>query len=836
MKNISTYLHEDKLTTAGLGLIAFSAILFVLTGMYGHSNSELGAFAGNYLISIGFLLALWVVTIQKHGWRYSLGKAEHTVVMLVLWFISAFALNREMNVFDDSTDWLSIWIVASSITLLLAMRYNRLSGIPKYFIFFLLGGALLLFTYYAFYLLPLYLLSVIGILAIGISLHTFVPLYMGILTVVIIIRASRADKAVLYTAIAGFVLPLIAAGVFLFCWNQQNKQINLIINQNTLNEGKLPAWVAVSRAIDRSPVAERILKAGLVYHEVSSTGNFFFGGMPSQSFDERKQHDPLVVLATLFFEKPNLDETERINILKAMYNSRHQAQDRLWSGDMLQTISVISNVKLYPEYRLAYTEKTLSIRNNSQSKWSNQEAIYTFHLPEGSVISSLSLWINGKEEKSRLTTKAKADSAYKTIVGVERHDPSVVHWQEGNTISVRVFPCGTEENRKFRIGITSPLRLEGKRLVYENAWFDGPFATSALETLQLSFSGKPINLDLPAIFKQKGDTYTADRPYEPGWKISCDAPPLANTAFAFADTAYRVSDYQQQYENFAPSAVYLDVNRAWTAAEFKAVYTSLHGLPVYVYYDKLIKVTDGNLGGLYETLGSQNFSLFPLNEIRMPESALLITKGGDASPNLGDLEGSGLAADLTNYLKTPKHIRLYNIGSELTPYLKALKELRVFGYADGTTEELSALLNKHQFVRNQENDSTVVIDNAGLIIQKAPGQKTTEAPDHLLRLFAYNDIMKKVGADYFRHDYVQPQTIAEAEQGYIVSPVSSMIVLETAKDYERFGIDENKNSLKNASMKSSGAVPEPQEWMLIILAAIIVGTFIYKRKKAVPQW
>ncbi|RWY48135.1 XrtN system VIT domain-containing protein [Mucilaginibacter gilvus] len=835
MKNIGAYLQQDKVTTAGLGLIVLSAIIFVITGIYGHSNAAFGAFIGNYILSLGVLVAVLVVTIQKHGWRYSRGKAEHTVVLLVLWFISAFALNREMNVFDDSADWLSIWVVVSSVALLLAMRYQLLSGIPKYFTFFLLGAGLLLFAYYAFYLLPLYVLSVIGILAIGISLHTFIPLCLGIITTVIIIKAGREDKAVLYTAIAGFVLPVIAAGVFLFCWNQQSRRINHIINQNTLNEGKLPAWIAVSREIDKSPVAERILKAGLVYHEVSSAGNFFFGGMPSQSFDERKQHDPLVVLATLFFEKPNLDETERVNILKAMYNSRHQAQERLWSGDKLQTISVISNVKLYPQYRLAYTEKTLTIRNNSESKWSNQEAIYTFHLPEGTAVSSLSLWINGKEEKSRLTTKAKADSAYKTVVGVEQRDPSVVHWQEGNTINVRVFPCGTEENRKFRIGITSPLRLDGKRLVYENAWFDGPFATTALETLQLSFSSKPTNLDLPAIFKQTGDTYTADRTYQPGWKISCDAPPLTNTAFAFADTAYKVSSYQQQYESFTPTAVYLDVNSAWTAEEFKVVYAKLQGLPVYVYYDKLIKVTDDNLGSLYEMLSSQNFSLFPLNEIRVPESALLITKSGDTSPNLSDLEGSAFATDLTNYLKTPKQIRLYNIGSQLSPYLKALKELRVFGYADGTTEELAAMLNKHRFVRNQENDSTVVIDNAGLMIQKAPGQKITEAPDHLLRLFAYNDIMKKVGADYFRHDYVQPQTIAEAEQGYIVSPVSSMIVLETAKDYERFGIYENKNSLKNASMKSSGAVPEPQEWMLMILAGTIVATFIYKRKKAVTQ-
>lgn len=831
MKNISNYLKDDKLTTAGLGLIVISTAIFIVTSLYGHRDSYFPSFFANYLFSIGFLLAVFIVTIQKHGWHYSSGKAEHTAVLLVIWFISAFALNREMNVFDDSADWLSIWVVASSITLLLAMRHQVLGGIPKYFTFFLLGAALLLFSYYAFYLVPLYILSVVGIIAIGLSLHTFVPLCMAIITIVIIRKAAREDKMALYTAIGGFVLPLLVATVFLFAWNKQNQKINLIINQNTLNEGKLPNWIAVSRQIDRSPITERILKTGLVYHEVSPNGDFFFGGMPSRSFGERKQHDPLVVLATLFFQRPNLDEGERINILKALYNSRHQAQDRLWSGENLQTISVISNVKLFPEYHMAYTEKTLSIRNNSDRYWSSQEAIYTFHLPEGSVVSSLSLWIKGKEEKSRLTTKAKADSAYKTIVGVEQRDPSVVHWQEGNTVSVRVFPCGTDENRKFRLGITSPLKLEGKRLIYENAFFDGPYATSALETLQLSFSNKPANLDLPAIFKQTGDTYTADRTYEPGWEISCDAPPLAKTAFAFGDTTYLVKDYKQQYESFTPTAVYLDVNKSWTEEEFRQAFTNVRNAPVYVYYNKLIKVSKDNLSGLYETLNAQNFSLFPVNEIKAPEGALLITKGGDVSPNLSDLDGSDFAKELTGYLQTPRQIRLYNMGDQLSPYLKALKELRVFSYADGTQEQLATMLDKHQFARNQENDNTVVIDNAGLMIQKAPGQKATDAPDHLLRLFAYNDIMKKVGADYFRQDYIQPETIAEAEQGYIVSPVSSMIVLETVEDYKRFGIDENKNSLKNASMKSSGAVPEPQEWMLIILAGTIVATFIYKQRR-----
>lgn len=832
---LNNYL-SDKLSLTGFIMVILSAAIFVLTGRFKLATNPFGAFVVNYLMSVGYLIAVFIVTFKRHRWKLSAGKIEHTALLLILWFISAFALNREMNVFEDSADWLAIWLVVSSIAVLLASTHKTLVGVPRYFTFFFLGAALLLFVYYTFYLMQLYIISIIGLLALGISMHSYVPLFLVILTISIIVKVVRQDRVALYTIIAGFTLPVIAASAFLISWNNTNSQINLIINQNTLNEAKLPAWVAVSKQIQPSPITERILKAGLVYHEVTARDNFFFGGMPSRSFDEQKIHDPLVVLATLFFERPNLDETERVNILKALYNSRHQAQERLWSGDELQTISVISNVKLYPEYRMAYTEKTLTVRNNSRSAWSNQEAIYTFHLPEGSVVSSLSLWIKGKEAKSRLTTKAKADSAYKQIVGVEQHDPSVVHWQEGNTVSVRVFPCNTAENRKFRLGITSPLKFDGKRLVYENAYFEGPQATSALETLQLSFSEKPANLQLPPIFKQTGgDVYTADRNYQPEWAISCNAPELAKTAFAFADTAYKVKNFQPTYEAFTPTAVYLDVNSAWTKEELHALYSAAMDAPIYVYYDKLLRLKQNNIDELYELLSKQNFSLFPVNEIKQPETALLITKGKGESPNLNELEGSEFATDLSRYLKTPKHIRMYNIGDGLTPYLKALKELRVFNYAGGSQQDLLAMLNKNQFQRDQENDSTVVISNAGLIIQKAAGEQTAAAPDHLLRLFAYNDIMKKVGPDYFIHDYVQPQTIAEAEQAYVVSPVSSMIVLETQEDYKRFGIDENKNSLKNASMKSSGAVPEPQEWMLIILAAGIVATFIYRGRRGVPQ-
>jgi hypothetical protein len=91
--------------------------------------------------------------------------------------------------------------------------------------------------------------------------------------------------------------------------------------------------------------------------------------------------------------------------------------------------------------------------------------------------------------------------------------------------------------------------------------------------------------------------------------------------------------------------------------------------------------------------------------------------------------------------------------------------------------------------------------------------------------------MKDIGKNYFNKDssYING-VVAIANEAYLVSPVSSLIVLETVKDYDRFDIGENQNSLKNASVKSSGAVPEPSEWIMIILF-VSLALFLFIRKK-----
>jgi XrtN system VIT domain protein len=325
-------------------------------------------------------------------------------------------------------------------------------------------------------------------------------------------------------------------------------------------------------------ITEKMLKGEFVYD--MPRRNEEFRWMPAMnSFGEVRKHDPLVMIAAYFTGNPLIDDHDRIKILEAFYDARHQAQERLWSGKDLKTVHIATQARIYPAYRLAYTEKTLTIRHTGYTRsWGSnqQEAIYTFYLPEGAAVTSLSLWINGVEEPGYLTTKSRADSAYRTVVGVERRDPSVVHWQEGNTVSVRVFPCTTTETRRFKIGVTSPLRKDKNTLHYENIYFQGPDFSGASEDVEVKFEQETSHATLPVTFTgSAGQPHTYHGIYRPDWSLQCAAPLLADGAFSFGGRSYRCLEAEPAYESFRPSAVYLDWNCAWSREEMETVWQSV---------------------------------------------------------------------------------------------------------------------------------------------------------------------------------------------------------------------------------------------------------------------
>ncbi|HYO22142.1 MAG TPA: XrtN system VIT domain-containing protein, partial [Flavisolibacter sp.] len=672
-----------------------------------------------------------------------------------------------------------------------------------------------------------------GLLVFGISLHTFVPLLFCIVTIFLTSRLVKGNHRYWISFSGGIIATIIFCIGFTVVWDNKLHAINRQYTAAMVEgESQLPLWVQVAQGIERDNITEAILKTDLIYKVPDWNDNFFWS-MPRRNFGDQQQlHDPLITLASVFSGEVLLSENDRIKILESQYNARHQALERLWSGEALKTEQVSTNVKVWPAMHLAYTEKMLTVYNHQAKRaWNNQgEGIYTFHLPEGAVVTSLSLWINGKEEKGILTTKEKAATAYRTIVGYERRDPSVVHWQEGNTVSVRVFPVLAGESRTFKIGITAPLRKEGVRLIYDNIWFDGPDAGSAEETVKLEIADDSKSLIRQAALKpDNGKFFTRTGSYQPRWTIAFKDDGLRPHSFSFNGNQYSLQPYKRQRIPVAISDVYLDINQSWSSEDLDRLWNLVQNKRVWVYDNELHQVNSDTKEELFGVLQKRSFSLFPFHYVTRPQQSLVISKSGGYSPAITDLEGSPFLASLQKHISSANRIRLFHLGSDVSPYIRSLKERRYFDFENGEHELLEYLLTKNVFTQDVETDQAIIVHSADVVITKQAGETTSDAPDHLQRLFAYNHILQQLG----RKDSPGIDStllIKEAQEAYVVSPVSSLVVLETQADYDRFDIKDSENSLKNASLKNNGAVPEPGEWAIIILVGAAFLFFLHKNK------
>lgn len=816
----------------GLICLALSFGIFIVSTQASNITGSLfeTSFLFSYMIAIFYTLRM---STRGETWL-SFWKAKnktyqpHRLLLWLIWLVSCFSFNIAMPIFNESAPWLSAAILVSAGVCIL---FNWEESLPRFFaklLFLFLGTSTVLWTYYAIYLSWIYPASIFGLIIFGFSIHSFIPLLLCITHFRILSQRWEMYKVPILT---GILLSILFVAGYVVQWRLISKKIQTITNSvATLDRDDFPAWVQIGQKIDDNWITRQVITDYLAYQMPRKDLSFV---PETLNLGSSVRHDPLVLIAALFAQKTDLSQSERVKLLDVLYDARHYTQERLWSGNHLSTENIVTQIRIYPDFRTAYTEKTLSIANHSQSRWRQEEALYTFYLPEGSVVSSLSLWINGKEEKGYLTTQTKADSAYKTIVGVESRDPSVIHWQEGNAVKVRVFPCTSSERRKFKIGITSPLQLNGNRLTYENIYFKGPASDGASEGIRLDFTKNVSGLKIPFDMEESGpNQMTLNRTYIPSWNLSFDAIPLSDKGFNFNSKTYQIKPFREISEPFSASKIYLDINNAWTKTEFDSVYNMVKDRAVFVYDNGMIQLSGQNKDAIFDRLSSWNYSLFPVHAVRHDNNALLITKETSISPNVKDLQQSPFGDALRkDTLTTP--LKTFNIGSELSPYFKTLHELRIVHCEKADIRQIGEMLTRNQFPADQEKDAShhlVRIDNAKMTISESTDTLSTGAPDHIARLYAYNHMMQQIGTKYLSKEYLKDSAatsglLKEAEQANIVTPISSLIVLETAQDYQRFDIQKSKNSLDNATLKNSGAVPEPHEWALIIIFALLVSYY-----------
>jgi XrtN system VIT domain protein len=410
-----------------------------------------------------------------------------------------------------------------------------------------------------------------------------------------------------------------------------------------------------------------------------------------------------------------------------------------------------------------------------------------------------------------------------------------MHWQEGNKITVTVFPCTPEEVRRFKIGLTIPLRSDNEQLVLSNIAFEGPEAMEAEESTRIEIHHiDAAFIEKPPGFKKKSpQVLIKEGGYNNIWEIVIDKPVVNSNAFPFNGRLYKMHPMSKTMKAYNPDNIFLDINNSWTKGEIDKVLKTCKNKNIYVYQEKIIQLTDKNKKSIIKDLRRYRFSIIPMNEIPAKAQTLFITKGIANAPNLKDLKGSKYEKSFQNYLDAIINLKVYNIGNEVAPYLASLKGFKVIEMHKGNIKNLVELLESKTIPKIDLPIGHIPIHESQVTITLTSPQEVgnNNGPDHLMRLHHYNKIMNQIGPEYFKSsDYPETGELVElAKDAHVLSPVSSMIVLETIKDYERFDIEKSKNSLGNAAMQDSGSIPEPHEWLLIILA---LGAVIFLKLKS----
>jgi XrtN system VIT domain protein len=813
----------DGIAKTGLVFLGVSLVFFCCSLMFSAFADRLPPFIPCYALTViyGFTL------LGTRSDRVHRKDGYHYGIFLLLFLVSAYGLNRTMGVFDDSPVWFCVLLLLMGANFLSLVFFNRMPYRVKCVMCFMLGVSACTFLYLTIYLAPVMIICAFIFWVIGIPMHAFVPLLFFIYTVRLTRRYASRKTYLLRSFWSGVLTVAIIFTVYIICWSLTVKGLNQAYYDTVEKDKDLPSWAGLALHVSDNMLTKQVLKAGIVYDTMDEWGDIFHWTRGSFKFDEQKTHDPLVLMGSIF-AKVEVPEEDRIRVLASLYDSRHQAQERLWSGNDLSTGSIETTAEIWPALHLAYMEKLIRVNNNAgRNEWpQEQEAIYTFQLPEGAVVTSLSLWINHHEEKGVLTTKGKAEGAYEDVVGQQRRDPSVVHWQEGNTVTVRVFPVASGDFRTFKIGLTMPLEAEGGRMVLHDLTFKGPSAFFAGEKSVVKFNGAVTDV------RSSGLSETS-KGYQGGgdFSISFKDDGIRPNVFSFNNQSYSIGTYKPQMGVAAYHDVYLDVNKAWSLSEYNDVLALFPNTPVWVFKDGLpVNVTDKNEAGLFNLLHKQRFSLLPIYELADPATALIVTNSPAESPSIADLEGGTFPDKLSSFLALQQKPMLFNIGGRLSPYLQSLKECRAFRYEQGDLATLSEQVHRQLFPINTENAQRINIESAGITISRTPGEAPSTAPDHLQRLFAYNHILQQMGPRLLSKGDESDSLVDEAKAAYVVTPLSSLIVLETQADYDKFSIKDSDNSLKNASIYKSGAAPEPHEWALIL---IVVASLIYvwRRKK-----
>ncbi|MGC4040224.1 MAG: XrtN system VIT domain-containing protein [Flavobacterium sp.] len=823
---IRNYLKKDGVTLSIIAALVSTSflILSIVSANNDLSNLDGICFFGSL---IEFAYSIIVVTyLSKNKQKYL-----HLIPLLYLnWFIGCFCTNVFINIFENLPLWVYIVTFAFCISCFPIYGRSRNSKL-RTFAYLINGITITLIFYYAVYLIPFSVFSFLGIFALGMGFYGLVPVIVLINHSIALSHLAKENKKGILAFTAGICFILASLTVFTVLLDSEADSIrkNLVTKSFEKTSNDLPNYILISQNLKPSFLNEVLLKKDIVYID---TEDFFdlrdFNSIGQKQYNERKVHNPFYNVAYQLIDKIGISTDDQISIMKSNFGKRLETEEQLWNGEDLITKNIKEDVKLFPKERLAYTEITMDVACKERAWRASQEAIYSFELPEGSVATSLSLWVNGVERKGVLTTKEKAQKAYNQIVGVEMRDPSLMQWREGNRVVVRVFPVSQNLPRTFKCGFTTPLKADAKKLTYNSIQIKGPNLSGAATLSRIQVNGHS-NFESTKDFELTDQFYISESTGLDDWQatVPINKGTFAN-AFAWKGKEYKIEPIERQREVFVPKEIVLDLSSSWSLEEIREL-VSMPSKKFYVVdeYSKE-EINSSNYENIFHEYRNLQYSLPPLYKIS--DSSLIITKCGTFSANFDELEATAYLKKIRENTKA-KHLRAINIGNEINPFWQTVKEQHYVEYSKLTLAECQKAIKENSFISVKTADNRVNIEIAGISINEIPATADVQNTgiNHIYRMYAFGKVLAEHVASE-DNENVNNKYVYLAKDANIVTPVSSLIVLETDEDYEKNGIEKNADGLGNASINNDGSVPEPHEWLMIIIGLGILA-YYYKKQR-----
>lgn len=347
----------------GLTAVVVSALLFAGYDFYVARNgtpNHFTLFVVHYSIALVYALMLWMYDEFQLAFVQPKQGRSARLLLLVLALISAYALNRDMPVFQESVPWLKGVLILAGLLMMSVAWLDALPVRGQQALVFGLALVWCLFVYQSLYVGFYYPFGFLGLILLGIGGHIFIPVLIAIAIGRVLWRSWKAHEHRRVAIVAGFFVPLAVTIWFVYQWMQVDTRIRYEANAiNARQDDELPAWVLLAQNLPNDWITERYLKTGSIYTQAGESSNQLFGNQ-----QELKRHDPLVFIATVA-KKPTASWNADLGkLLATLYTSRHEHEERLWSGTHLRTTNLLTQARIYPEYRLAYTEKTLHVENS----------------------------------------------------------------------------------------------------------------------------------------------------------------------------------------------------------------------------------------------------------------------------------------------------------------------------------------------------------------------------------------------------------------------------------------------------------------------------------------